>query len=221
MDVDGQAGGHLVATRVTAVVLIAGSTAAMSLVACRPRGHGVTPPPPTHQSAATTEPPAATTVRPVPPAPPTVPPAATVEPPAATTVRPPARAGKLIIQSTKPVRWSSKCDAETRRALQAGRRRLVITVNAYEPPTSGPAILVVYLLTANGTKRQEIDRFGVHPNAPFRASESVEPQRFLISLADYAKLLEDSEIQLEVGFDPSQGQLRGGMAEISIEFVDL
>ena len=127
----------------------------------------------------------------------------------------------MIIQSTKSVRWSSKIDPEARRSLLEGRRRIAINVDAYQPPTSGVATLVVYLLTSDGTKRQEIDRFGIHPNAPFKASAGVEPQRFLISLADLAGLAETSEIQLEVGFDPSNAQLQGAMADISIEFVEL
>jgi hypothetical protein len=129
--------------------------------------------------------------------------------------------GNMIIESTKSVRWSSKIDLATRRALQSGHRRLGINVIAYDPPTSGAAILVVYLLNSNNTVRQEIDRFGVHPNASFRASNRVEPKRFMISLADHPKFLEESSIHIEIGFDPNQGQLKGGMAEVSIGFVDI
>jgi len=127
----------------------------------------------------------------------------------------------MTIRSTMPVRWSSKYDPEARRALQEGRRRLVIDVDAYEPPTAGPAVLVAHLLTANGTKRQEIGRFGVFPNTPFKVSDGARPQRFQFSLAEHAKALEADEIRIEVGFDPGGGQLRGGLAEISVGFTDL
>jgi hypothetical protein len=33
--------------------------------------------------------------------------------------------------------------------------------------------------------------------------------------------LEDSRINLEVGFDTSSAKLHGGLAEVSFEFVDL
>jgi hypothetical protein len=200
--------------RATVVGLIAGLTAAMSAVACRPPQPDTNPPPPA------TPPPQV-----VNPGQPTGPPRHGANPaqPTATpspTIPPPAIDGKMTIRAAMPIRWSTKIDPQTRRALETGRRRLVINVSAYEPPTSGPAILVANLLTANGTKREEVARFAVHPKAPFRASETVEPQRFQVSLADYAKLLETSEIHLEVGFDSSEGQLQGGMAEISIEFID-
>ena len=97
---------------------------------------------------------------------------------------------------------------------------MLITVNAYEPP-EGAAVLVVNLLTANQEKLGEIGRFSVHPNAPFKVSEGVEPQRFLFSLADHAESLVESEIGVEVGFDSSQEDVRGGMAAIAFEIVDI
>jgi hypothetical protein len=127
----------------------------------------------------------------------------------------------MIVEPSKPVRWSYRYDAKTRRELQAGRRRIGITVNAYEPPTSGPAIFVVSLVNAEGIKRKEIHRFGVHPNTPFRAGKGRQPQRFLISLKDDAAALDPSELRLGVGFDSSGGKVKGGKAEITIGFVDL
>lgn len=187
------AGGSLLLKCATIVCLIAGPCAAMSFVACHPPEPSGKSPLPAIQPSGNDAP----------------------------AVQPPANDREMIIQSTKAVRWSSKIDEETLRALRTGRRRLIITVNAYDPPTSGAAILVVNLLTAKGMKSKEIDRFGVFPNAAFRASEGVEPKRFEFSLAHVAPLLEDSEIHLEIGFDSSQGQFRGGMAEISVKFVDL
>ena len=137
------------------------------------------------------------------------------------TVQVPESSDEMVIQSAKAVRWSSKCDAETRCGLQSGHRRIVISVTAYEPPQSGSPTLVAYLLTANGTMRQEVGRFSVHPNAPFRISEGAEPHNFLVSLADHAELLEEPDIHLEVGFDSSQADLSGGMAAVSIKFTDI
>ena len=133
---------------------------------------------------------------------------------------PPAKAEKMIVKSSAPVRWSAKVDEQIRQALQTGQRRLVITVNAYVPP-EGVAVLVVRLLAANEEKPREIGRFSVHPNAPFKVSDGVEPHRFLISMADDAGLPEESQIRVEVGFDSSHGEVRGGMAEIAFEIVEI
>lgn len=129
-------------------------------------------------------------------------------------------ADEMVIRPNHPVRWSKVCDPETLRALGSGRRRLGISVNAYEPPTPGPATFVVTLISAKGAKRVEVDRFEILSNAPFRVSKGAEPQRFLIDLKDHAASLEDSRINLEVGFDERGGKLKGGLAEVSFEFVD-
>ena len=133
---------------------------------------------------------------------------------------PPAQAKTMTVNSSTPVRWSAKIDEPVRKALQTGRRRLAITVSAYEPP-EGAAMLVVRLLTADPNEPREIGRFSVHPNAPFNVSDGVEPHRFLISLADEAGLPEESQVRVEVGFDTSHGEVRGGMAEIAFEIVDI
>jgi hypothetical protein len=127
----------------------------------------------------------------------------------------------LIIRPDHPVRWSTKCDREELRALKTGRRRLGISVNAYEPPKPEAEGFVVYLRSANGMKRQEIDRFTLHPSKSFRVANGATPQRFLIDLADVPEPWEDSRLILEVGFDSSSGKLQGGFAEVSFEFVDL
>lgn len=126
----------------------------------------------------------------------------------------------MTLKSSTPVRWSAKIDEQIRKGLQTGQRRLAITVSAYEPP-EGAAMLVVNLLTADSNEPREIGRFSVHPNAPFKVSDGVEPHRFLISLADEAGLPEESQIRVEVGFDSSLGEVRGGMAEIAFEIVDI
>lgn len=138
-----------------------------------------------------------------------------------TLVPPAATADKMEIRSAKPVRWSEKCDAATLRALKTGRRRLVIVVNAYEPPKSGDRTFVVNLMTGNGKKRREIRRFTIFPDSAFQVSDGAKPQRFQVSLKDHVDSLEDSKIDLEVGFDAKKGKRDGGRAEIEIEFADV
>lgn len=126
---------------------------------------------------------------------------------------------KMIIKSSHSVQWSTKCDAERLRALQSDAQRLQITLSAYQPP-AGASALLVRLVTADG-KSHEIDRFSVHPNVAFKASATTEPQRFSISLAEHAALISDGELRVEVGFDSTQADVRGGMAELSFELVEL
>jgi hypothetical protein len=143
-------------------------------------------------------------------------------PPPPPSVKAPAPAADdMVIRPNHRVRWSKVLDPETFRALKEGRRRLVISVSAYEPPTPGPAAFVVYLIPSKGANRLELDRFEVLSDAPFRVSNGVEPHRFLIDLTDHAPSLEDSRLDLEVAFDPAAGKLQGGLAEVSFEFVEL
>jgi hypothetical protein len=125
----------------------------------------------------------------------------------------------MVIHSSTAARWSTDYDAQTRKALQSGQRRLVVSITDYDPPAE-PTPLVVRLLTGNSPELRELDRFSIHPHAAFKAENGVEPQRFLISLASVAELLEESELRLEIGFDSSNGETRDGRAEISVEIVD-
>lgn len=125
----------------------------------------------------------------------------------------------MVIHSSTAVRWSTDYDSQTRQALQTGQRRLVVSITAFNPPAE-PTPLVVRLLTAKSLELREIDRFSVHPHAAFKAENGVEPQRFLISLASVAELLDESEVQLEIGFDSSNGEVRDGRAELTVEIVD-
>jgi hypothetical protein len=132
---------------------------------------------------------------------------------------PAGNADNMMIRSAKSVRWSKNYDAETIRELKNGQRQLALVVKSYEPPSSGSEGLVVHLVTANGTKRRQIHRIAIFPDMPFRVSDGAAPQRFSIPLEKHSELLEDSQINLEVGFDSSSGKLKGGLAEIDFELV--
>jgi len=117
--------------------------------------------------------------------------------------------------------WKSECDAETKRLLRLGHRRIAIDVTAYTPPSSGTSTFVVQLVLENGKGRQEIARFGLNPDAPFRATDSVEPQRFQFSLSEYSELLDADEIQIEVCIDTDEKPEHDGMVELTIHWLDL
>jgi hypothetical protein len=112
-------------------------------------------------------------------------------------------------------------DPATLRALKQGDKRLVVVVKSFQPPSPPNATLVVSLLTANKTQRHEVTRFALFPLRAFSAREPNREQRFLVSLAEQASLIEEGQpLCIEVGFDTSNGRLQGGAAEIDIELVD-
>jgi hypothetical protein len=126
----------------------------------------------------------------------------------------------MVIRSSTAARWSTNYDAQTRKALQSGQLRLVVSITDYDPPAE-PTRLVVRLLTVKSPEPREVDRFSVHPHAAFKAENGVEPQRFLISLASVAELLEESDLRLEIGFDSSSGDVGDGRAEITVETIEV
>ncbi len=134
---------------------------------------------------------------------------------------PSSQAESLDEGGAKIFRWKSKCDSETKRLVRLGRRRIAIDVTAYKPPSSGTSTFVVHLVLANGKGRQEIGRFGLHPDAPFRSSDTVSPHRFQFSMSEYAELLETDEIQIEVSIDTVEKREHNGVAELSIYWFDL
>jgi hypothetical protein len=112
-------------------------------------------------------------------------------------------------------------DPATLRALKRGDKRLVVVVKSFQPANPPNATLVVSLLTANKTQRHEVTRFALFPLRAFSAREPNREQRFLVSLAEQARLIEEGQpLCIEVGFDTSGGKLEGGAAEIDIELVD-
>jgi len=132
----------------------------------------------------------------------------------------PSTAGTMIATSKTAALSCVNNEPATLRALRLDDKRLVVVVKSFQPANPPNASLVVSLLTANKTQRHEVTRFAVHPLRAFSAQEPNRQQRFLVSLAEQAQLIEDGQpLCIEVGFDTSGGTLQGGAAEIDIEMV--
>jgi hypothetical protein len=127
----------------------------------------------------------------------------------------------MMIRPGHPVQWTAKCDAETIRLLRSGKRRLNVSVHSYEPPTSGPAIFAVSCLSDDRKKSKVVDHFSIFPNSRFQETENKPTQQFQINLGDCVKTGRESQISLEVGFDPSKVKSTSGSAEVSFKFIDL
>lgn len=129
-------------------------------------------------------------------------------------------ANAAVATAQAPARHCVSHGAATLRALRQGEQRLVVVVKAFQPPKAQSGGLVVSLLTANNTRRNEITRFAIHPLRGFTAQEPARSQRFLVSLAELAHLVEDGKpLCIEVGFDTAAAAAEGGMAEIDVETV--
>jgi hypothetical protein len=134
----------------------------------------------------------------------------------------PSTASTVIATSKTAALHCVSHEPATLRALKQDGKRVVVVVKSFQPANPPSARLVVSLLTANKTRRHEVTRFAVHPLRAFSAQEPNRQQRFLVSLAEQAQLIEDGQpLCVEVGFDTSGAKLEGGVAEIEIELVNM
>lgn len=100
---------------------------------------------------------------------------------------------------------------ETLQGLRNGDTRLVVVVQAFTPPTTGPAGLVVWLAPPGGPD-VELARLAIHPRQAYQAYERARWQRFLISLApNGGQLPEAMPLCIKVGFAVSVARGQGGV----------
>ncbi len=100
---------------------------------------------------------------------------------------------------------------ETLQSLRNGDTRLVVVVQAFTPPTTGPAGLAVWLAPPGGIE-VELARLAIHPRQAYQAYERARWQRFLVSLAAHAgQLHDDNPLCIKVGFALSASQGQGGV----------
>ena len=131
---------------------------------------------------------------------------------------PPAAAAKAVATGAVPAQVCVTPSATDLRALQEDRQRAVIVLNAFEPPQPRTGRLIASLLAGSPQTPREITRFAVHPLQAFTAAQPQRSQRFLVSLAGYAHLLQAGRpVCLQIGFDAGSHPAEGGRAEVSIE----
>ncbi|SCB24165.1 hypothetical protein [Rhizobium hainanense] len=122
----------------------------------------------------------------------------------------PIQASGSDMQATvdKPVTIAIAGVAE--RAPGNGGKRIVVTVNAYEPSKSGSVTIVVSVRC--GEVLREIGRFGIFPNEAFSVSRGSNPQRFGFPLPDEPSCRQPQTV--EIGLEPQTGDGTGASITI-------
>lgn len=90
--------------------------------------------------------------------------------------------------------------------------RLVVSVTAFTPSRDGTVQGVVKVQKSEGGAEQEIGRFGMFPNAEFRAADPSQAQRFSFPLPK--ELARGGPVKLTVQVVPLRGEGKDARLEI-------
>jgi len=92
-----------------------------------------------------------------------------------------------------------------------GEQRVVVSVLGYKPPRDGTVQGVVTVQKKQG-QEQEIGRFGLFPNAEFRASDPSQAQQFSFPLP--WDLTRGGSVEIKVEVVPTRGDGKDARLEI-------
>jgi hypothetical protein len=91
------------------------------------------------------------------------------------------------------------------------RPRVIISVMGFQPPQDGGAVQVVVKAQRDGTE-QEVGRFGITPNVPFKAADPSKAQRFGLQFPK--ELTSGGPVKLNVYLRPTRGEGKGARLEV-------
>jgi len=123
-----------------------------------------------------------------------------------------AEGDQLLATIDKPavVTIGPAAGRESSAADQSGR--VVLKVTAFQPAQDGSAVqAIVKAIKADGTE-QEVSRFGIFPQAEFKAAESSKPRMFGFSLPK--ELASGGPVKLKVELVPLRGEGKGASLEV-------
>ena len=122
----------------------------------------------------------------------------------------------VVATSKSRARHCAQYKPSTLRALEKGTLRLVLVVHAFTPPEPPDGTLIVWLANDGMAAPQEVARVAIHPVRAFTRADGND-QRFAVSLAEQPNLpATGTPLCLEVGFDTTARNLKGGRAETEI-----
>jgi hypothetical protein len=90
--------------------------------------------------------------------------------------------------------------------------RVIISVTTFRPPREGAVQAVVKVQKDGDRTEQEIGRFGIFPNAEFKAADPSKAQRFGLPLPK--ELASGGAVKLNVYLVPFKGDGSGALLEI-------
>jgi hypothetical protein len=90
--------------------------------------------------------------------------------------------------------------------------RVIISVTAFRPPREGAVQAVVKVQKEGNRTEQEIGRFGIFPNAEFKAADPSKAQRFGLPLPQ--ELASGGAVKFNVYLAPLKGEGSGALMEI-------
>ena len=90
--------------------------------------------------------------------------------------------------------------------------RVIISVTAFRPPGDSAVQAVVKVQRDGGRTEQEIGRFGIFPNAEFKAADPSKVQRFGLPLPN--ELASGGAVKLHVYLVPFKGDGSGALLQI-------
>jgi hypothetical protein len=96
--------------------------------------------------------------------------------------------------------------------LASQSRRVIISVTAFRPPREGAVQAVVKAQKDGDRTEQEIGRFGIFPNAEFKAPDPSKARRFGLPLPK--ELASGGAVKLNVYLVPFKGDGSGALLEI-------
>jgi hypothetical protein len=90
--------------------------------------------------------------------------------------------------------------------------RVIVSVTGFRPPHDGGVEAIVKLQKEDGQTEQEIGRFGIFPNAEFKAADPSRAQRFGLPLPK--ELAGGKALKFHVYLVPFKGDGNGAMLEL-------
>lgn len=128
----------------------------------------------------------------------------------------PIQASGSDMQATVDKRVTIAIAGVAEHAPVDGGKRIVVTVNAYEPSKAGPVMIVVSVRC--GEALREIGRFGIFPDQAFSVLRGGNPQRFGFPLPDEPGCRQP--LTLEIGLEPQTGEGRGASITIGSTSIE-
>ncbi|MGH6843609.1 MAG: hypothetical protein ACRECU_02570 [Methylocella sp.] len=123
-----------------------------------------------------------------------------------------AQDGPLVATVASPAVVTSTVAPVADQGVTSQASRVIISVTAFRPPHDGAVQAVVKVQRDDGKTEQEIGRFGMFPNAEFKAAAPSKAQRFGLPLPK--ELASGGPIKLHVYLVPFKGDGSGARLEI-------